>query len=275
MANTNHVYRGPLQAVVLDWAGTTVDYGCMAPAAVFIETFKQRGVTITIDQARAPMGMFKKDHIRAIMHMAPVAQQWLAVHELPCMEDDVNALYHDFLPLQLAVIAKHADVIPGTLEAITAFRARGLKIGSTTGYTRAIMDRLIPLATQRGYQPDAVLCADEVPAGRPQPWMMFQNAQQLGVYPMSAIVKIGDTVPDIEEGLNAGAWTIGVVKTGNEVGLPEAAVAALDPIELAAKLAVGHVKLLDAGAHYVVDGLADVPPLLDEIAARLANGERP
>lgn len=275
MTHTNHRYRGPLQAVVLDWAGTTVDYGCMAPAAVFIETFKRRGVTITMAQARAPMGMFKKDHIRAIAHMEPVAQQWLAVHDLPCTEDDVTAMYLDFLPLQLSVIARHADVIPGTLEAIAAFRARGLKIGSTTGYTRAIMDRLGALVAQRGYKPDAIVCADEVPAARPQPWMMFQNAQQLGVYPMSAIVKIGDTVPDIEEGLNAGAWTIGVVKTGNELGLTEIEIAALRPVELGARLAAGHAKLLDAGAHYVVDGLADVPPLLDEIAARLANGERP
>ena len=142
MTNTNHTYRGPLKAVVLDWAGTTVDYGCMAPAAVFIETFKRRGITITMAQARGPMGMFKKDHIRAIAQMEPVAQQWLAVHDLPITEDDVNAMYHDFLPLQLAVIARACRVIPGTLEAIAAFRQRGLKIGSTTGYTRAIMDRL-------------------------------------------------------------------------------------------------------------------------------------
>jgi phosphonoacetaldehyde hydrolase len=264
-----------LKAVVLDWAGTTVDYGCMAPAAVFIETFKRRGVTITMAQARAPMGMFKKDHIRAIMHMEPVAKQWLAVHELPCTEDDVNAMYRDFLPLQLGVIARHADVIPGTLDAIAGFRQRGLKIGSTTGYTRAIMDRLIPLAAQRGYKPDAIVCADEVPAGRPQPWMMYQNAQQFGVYPMSAIVKIGDTVPDIEEGLNAGAWTIGVVKTGNELGLTEADVAVLNPIDLKARIDVGRARLLEVGAHFVVDGLTDVPVLLDQIAARLANGERP
>jgi phosphonoacetaldehyde hydrolase len=275
MTDTNHSYRGPLKAMVLDWAGTTVDYGCMAPAAVFIETFRQRGVTITMAQARAPMGMFKKDHIRAIAHMEPVAKQWLAVHDLPCTEDDVNSMYRDFLPLQLAVIARHADVIPGTLEAIAAFRQRGLMIGSTTGYTRAIMDRLAPLAAQRGYKPDAILCADEVPAGRPQPWMMYQNAQQFGVYPMSAVVKIGDTVPDIEEGLNAGAWTIGVVKTGNELGLTEAEVVALDPVELKARLDVGRARLVEAGAHYVVDCLSDVPPLLDQIDARLARGERP
>ena len=275
MENNRRVYRGPLQAVILDWAGTTVDYGCMAPAAVFIETFWQRGVEVTMAQARAPMGMFKLDHIRAIAQMEPVAAQWQAVYGRPCSEADVEALYHDFQPLQLAVIAQYADVIPGTLEALLAFRQRGLKIGSTTGYTRTIMDQLAPLAAQRGYVPDAIVCADEVPAGRPQPWMMFQNALQLKVYPMTAIVKIGDTVPDIEEGLNAGTWTIGLVKTGNEIGLTEADVNALDSAALKARLEEGYARLYQAGAHYVVDGLADVVSVLEEIEARLAQGEGP
>ncbi len=207
--------------------------------------------------------------------MEPVATQWQAVYGRPCGEADVEAMYHDFLPLQLAVIAQHADVIPGTLEALAAFRKRGLKIGSTTGYTRAIMDQLAPLAAQRGYVPEAIVCADEVPAGRPQPWMMFQNAQQLKVYPMAAIVKIGDTVPDIEEGLNAGTWTIGLVKTGNESGLTEADVNALDPSDLKVRLEEGYARLVQAGAHYVVDGLADVVSVLEDIEARLAQGEGP
>jgi phosphonoacetaldehyde hydrolase len=275
METKQHPYRGPLQAVILDWAGTTVDYGCMAPAAVFIETFKQRGVDVTMAQARAPMGMFKLDHIRAIAQMEPVAAHWQAMYGRPCSEADVEALYHDFLPLQLAVIAQYADVIPGTLDALAAFRQCGLKIGSTTGYTRAIMDQLAPLAARRGYVPDAIVCADEVPAGRPQPWMMFQNAQHLKVYPMAAIVKIGDTVPDIEEGLNAGTWTIGLVKTGNEIGLSEADLNALDPADLKVRLEAGYARLDQAGAHYVVDSLLDVGPVLEEIQARLARGERP
>ena len=270
-----HPYCGPLKAIILDWAGTTVDYGCMAPAAVFIETFKQRGIDVSMAQARAPMGMFKKDHIRTITQMEPVAAQWQTQYSRPCSEEDVEALYHDFLPLQLAVIAQHADVIPGTLDAMADFRQRGLKIGSTTGYTRAIMNRLAPLAAENGYVPDAIVCADEVPAGRPQPWMMFQNAQQLGVYPMAAIVKIGDTVPDIEEGLNAGTWTIGVVKTGNEIGLTKPEIDLVNPAVLRKQLADGYARLLRAGAHYVADGLADIGPILDNIQARLTQGEQP
>ena len=275
MVIKQHAYCGPLKAVILDWAGTTVDYGCMAPAAVFIETFKQRGIDVSMTQARAPMGMFKKDHIRAITQMEPVAAQWQTQYGRPCSEEDVEAMYHDFLPLQLAVIARHADVIPGTIDALADFRQRGLKIGSTTGYTRAIMDRLAPLAAENGYVSDAIVCADEVPAGRPQPWMMFQNAQQLGVYPMASIVKIGDTVPDIEEGLNAGAWTIGVIKTGNEIGLTQSEVALVRASVLREQLAKGYARLLQAGAHYVADSLADIGSILDDIQTCLARGEQP
>ncbi len=275
MGNNRHVAHDSLKAVILDWAGTTVDYGCMAPAAVFIETFQHYGVQVTMAQARAPMGMFKKDHIRAITQIEAVAAQWQAAHGKPCSEADVEAMYRDFLPLQLGVIAQHADVIPGVVEAIADFHQRGLKIGSTTGYTRAIMDALMPLAAQHGYAPDALVCADEAPAGRPYPWMCYFNQIQLGVYPGDVCVKIGDTVPDIEEGLNAGMWTIGVVKCGNEIGLSEADLAQLPPTELNERLTTGHKRLRYAGAHYTVDNLSEVPALIDAINERLAHGERP
>ncbi len=275
MENSRQASHCSLKAVILDWAGTTVDYGCMAPAAVFIETFRQRGINVTMAQARAPMGMFKKDHIRAITQMEAVAAQWQAAYGKPCAEADVEAMYHEFLPLQLAVIAQHADVIPGVVDTIADFRQRGLKIGSTTGYTRAIMDALAPLAAQRGYAPDTVVCADEAPAGRPYPWMCYLNQIQLGVYPGEVCVKIGDTVPDIEEGLNAGMWTIGIVKCGNEIGLSEPDLVRLSPSEVEARLAAGHQHLREAGAHCTVDSLSEVPPLLDEINERLARGERP
>ena len=264
-----------VRAVILDWAGTTVDYGCMAPAAVFIETFRHYGVEVTMAQARAPMGKFKKDHIREIAQMDAVATQWQAVHGQPCTEADVEAMYRDFLPLQLAVIAQHADVIPGVVGTIADFRQRGLKIGSTTGYTRAIMNELAPIAAQRGYAPDALLCADEAPAGRPYPWMCYLNQIQLNVYPGEVCIKIGDTVPDIEEGLNAGMWTIGVVKCGNEIGLSESDLAQLPPSEVEARLIAGHQHLREAGAHYTVDSLSEVPPLIDAINERLAHSERP
>lgn len=268
-------YRGPLKAVILDWAGTTIDYGSRAPAMVFVEVFKQQGVALTLEEARGPMGMAKKDHIREITRMAGVAQRWREVHDRLPTEADIEAMYEAFIPLQLDCLADYADLIPGMTEAIADFRQRGLKIGSNTGYNREMIHILLAAARKQGYEPDSTVCATEVPAGRPEPWMALQNALEMRVYPLEAIVKIDDTVPGIEEGLNGGMWTIGLVQTGNEIGLSEAEVEALAPEVLQVRLEQGYQRLAQAGAHYVVDGIWDVPGILDEIADRLFDGEKP
>src|SRR5438094_2818243 len=268
-------YCGPLKAVLLDWAGTTMDYGCFAPAVVFMDVFKRKGVEITVDEAREPMGAHKKVHIRQISKNENVAKRWEQVHGRKPDEKDVEDMFRDFIPLQLDCLAQYADLIPGTLDTVADMRARGLKIGSTTGYTEEMMELLQSEAKRRGYAPDATVCATQVPAGRPHPYMCLQNAINLQTYPMEAIVKIGDTLPDIEEGLNAGMWTVGLAKTGNEMGMTAAQIAALEPETRQAKLDRAYKRMHQTGAHYVVDGITEVPPILDAINERLAAGERP
>ena len=268
-------YRGALKAIILDWAGTTMDYGCFAPAVVFMEVFQRKGVGITIEQAREPMGAHKKVHIGQIAANEEVARNWEKVHRRKPDGNDVDEMFRDFVPLQLHCLADYADLIPGALEAVQEFRRRGMKIGSTTGYTGEMMALLQEEASKRGYVPDSTVCATQVPAGRPHPWMCLQNAMNLQIYPMEAFVKVGDTLPDIEEGLNAGMWTIGLAETGNEMGLTEAQIDELDPEIRKAKLARACRRMRQAGAHYVVNGISDVSPVLDEINVRLAAGERP
>src|SRR5216684_4324896 len=268
-------YRGALKAIILDWAGTTMDYGCFAPAVVFMEVFQRKGVGITIEQAREPMGAHKKVHIGQIAANEEVARNWEKVHRRKPDGNDVDEMFRDFVPLQLHCLADYADLIPGALEAVQEFRRRCMKIGSTTGYTGEMMALLQEEASKRGYVPDSTVCATQVPAGRPHPWMCLQNAMNLQIYPMEAFVKVGDTLPDIEEGLNAGMWTVGLAKTGNEMGLTEQQIDALAPEDREAKLARAYKRMHQTGAHFVVDGIADVLPVLDEINVRLAAGERP
>ncbi|PWC31697.1 phosphonoacetaldehyde hydrolase [Azospirillum sp. TSO22-1] len=268
-------YTGPLKAVVLDWAGTTVDFGCLAPAAAFMEAFHRSGVDITLEQARAPMGMPKWNHIQAITRMPPVAEAWTAKHGKAPTDADVDALYERFLPLQVGVVAEHSALIPGALDAVEAMRARGLKIGSTTGYPAPVMEVVLAEAAKQGYRPDCVVCAGETPAGRPGPYMALKCLIDLQISPVQACVKIGDTVVDVEEGLNAGMWTIALTDTGNEVGLPLAEWREVPETGRAALRARAADKLAGAGAHYVVPSLADALPLLDVIEARLARGETP
>jgi phosphonoacetaldehyde hydrolase len=184
-------------------------------------------------------------------------------------------MFEDFVPLQLECLADYADLIPGTLEAVSDFRKRGLKIGSTTGYTTEMMRVLLAEAKKRGYEPDSSVCAAQVPEGRPHPWMCLQNAINLQIYPMEAFVKVGDTLPDISEGLNAGMWTIGLAKSGNEMGLTEQQIDALPIDAREARLARAYQRMYEIGAHYVVDTIADTPCVLDDIGTRLARGDHP
>lgn len=268
-------YRGPIQAVLLDWAGTTMDYGCMAPAVVFVEVYKRQGVPITMDEARAPMGAHKRVHIQKISQLDAVRARWQATHGRPPGEADVDRMFAEFVPLQLACLSDYSALIPGTLEAVAEMRRRGMKIGSTTGYLRDMMEINLRDAKRQGYEPDSTVCASDVPAGRPYPYMCLQNVLNLQVSPMEACVKVDDTVPGVEEGLNAGMWTIGLALSGNEIGLPLAEVRAMDPAALAARRQRAYTRMYQAGAHYVVDSIADVVPCLDAIQARLAGGDRP
>lgn len=270
-------YRGGLQAAIFDWAGTTVDFGCMAPVQAFISVFAQRGVAITAAQARLPMGLHKRDHIRTITRMDAVASAWERATGRPCTEADIDALYHDFVPEQLRCLAapEHTALIPGARELVTELRRRGLRIGSTTGYAAEMMAMVLPAAQAAGYVPDCVVCASDVPVGRPAPFMCFENAARLKVYPMAAVVKIGDTVADVEEGQNAGAWTIALTECGNEVGLPAAELAALPAPQRTALAEAARARLAAAGAHYVVSSPAECLPAIDDIERRLRSGDRP
>jgi len=268
-------YQGSVRAVIFDWAGTTVDYGSRAPVDAFIELFQRHGVTVTAEQARGPMGSYKKDHIRLILAMEPVAQQWHQLRGHTASGEDIEALFREFIPLQTEVIARHADVIPGVADTVETLRREGIVIGATTGYTRAMMTSLLAEAAAAGYSPESSVCADDVTAGRPAPWMAITAAMQLGIYPLQACVKVGDTLVDIAEGLNAGMWTVGITKTGNELGLSQAEVDALPQDELESRLKTASDRFFHAGAHFVIPAVAGLPVIITQINERLARGEKP
>ena len=282
-ASDERMYRacGPpgapahLKAVVFDWAGTTVDHGCRAPAHVFVRVFARFGVEVTEEEAREPMGKAKRDHIETVLRMPAVAQRWRERYGRDWTETDLDLLYAAFLPEQQGVIGDFCDVIPGTVATVDGLRARGLRIGSTTGYTRELVAVCAEAAARQGYAPDVISCAGEVPSGRPAPDMLLRNMMELHVYPPCAVVKVGDTVVDVQEGLNAGAWVVAVSMTGNEVGRSATELEALPEAEREVLRRHAVARLAGAGAHFVVDSIADLPGCIDDIEARLARGERP
>lgn len=268
----NTVRATRLKAVVLDWAGTTVDFGSLAPARTLQKLFAQSGIALSDAEIRADMGLAKKDHIRAILGLARVREEWGKLHGRFPGDADVDEMYRQFLPMQVACLGEYSTLVPGILEAVREFRARGLKIGSTTGYTREMLDVLLEAGAVQGYAPDCSLAPEDVGAGRPHPFMLYEIAVRLRVYPMSAIVKIGDTSADISEALKAGAWAVGVAGTGNGIGLSLEEFQRLPGSEREERLAQSRSELQNAGAHYVIDTLAEAPRLIEAIAAQLSSG---
>ena len=264
-----------IEAVIFDWAGTTVDHGSLAPVKAVTEIFSRQGIRISDAEARRDMGLYKKDHIRRILAMPRVANEWIEAAGKSPEESDVERLFAEFLPLQMEILEAHAEVIAGVVEISEKLRSRGIKLGSTTGYTRPMLSLLAMQAASQGYRPDMALCPDDTAGGRPHPWMCLQIALEFRLSSMAAAVKVGDTPSDIEEGRNAGMWTVGVSATGNEVGLSAAGLTALPEAERAHRIARACVQLKAAGAHYVIESVAQVEPVIEEIGARRVRGERP
>jgi phosphonoacetaldehyde hydrolase len=266
---------GSLKAVVFDWAGTLLDYGSQAPVLAVVSVFRSFDVPVSIEEARGPMGMAKRDHLRTMLQTPRIATAWQKVRGEAADEAAIDMLYARFLETQQTFLADHATLIPGALEAVADCRRRGMRIGSTTGYTRELMQVIVPAARAQGLEVDAMYCASDFAEGRPAPWMSVENARQLGVYPMAAIVKVDDTLVGVEEGLNAGMWSVGLSVSGNMIGLNEAELASLSDVELAAKRQTAVERMEAAGAHFVIDSVAELPGILDQIEQRMAGGETP
>jgi phosphonoacetaldehyde hydrolase len=260
-----------IKAVILDWAGTTVDHGSRCPTQVFQEIFKRRGVEITSAEARGPMGRAKHEHIALIAALPRVAAIWQQIHARPVTDTDVLDMYHDFLPLQKQILAKGSDVIPGVPTAIQTLRSAGLKIGSTTGYTRELMQVVQPIAAQQGYQPDMILCSDDVVAGRPAPWLNLRAAELLQVWPAKHILVVDDTLVGIEAGKQAGMLTAAVTRTGNSLGLSLEEVAALSSTQLQRLLHTATADFHAAGADLIIESVADLPNMLRQHGLQLST----
>ncbi|NGP44917.1 phosphonoacetaldehyde hydrolase [Bacillaceae bacterium SIJ1] len=254
-----------IAGVIFDWAGTTIDYGCFAPLHVFVKIFADKGVNITIDEARKPMGLLKIEHIRTITEMPRVREEWVSVLGTEPTEEDIVAMNNAFEQQLFKVLPEYTDPLPGVLDVVAELRNRGLKIGSTTGYTREMMDVVVEKAKEKGYSPDFYTTAEDVKEGRPAPWMCYYNAMQLGIYPMNRFIKVGDTVSDMKEGRNGGMVTVGVILGSSVLGLSQEEVNALNEGELKEKMTAARRTFEEAGAHYVIDQMEDLLPLLEQI----------
>lgn len=273
-------FEREVKSVVLDWSGTTADAHVLAPAVVFVDVFEKHGVPITMKEARGPMGLRKDLHIAKILENPYVQERWRETYGRESTAVDVANMFADFVPMQLEVLPKYTGLLPGVAETVDTMRNEfGVKIGSTTGFTKSMVDVLLRDAKEQGYVPDTSVAGDEVPdemGVRPYPYMVYQNMRMQGVKNVKQVVKVDDTVSGVQEGTNAGCWSVGVYNWSNYTDVDsmeqwhEMSEAAQNEC-----IARSEEVLLKSGAHYVVPDLRNLPGVLDDINRRLANGEDP
>jgi phosphonoacetaldehyde hydrolase len=263
--------RDRFDLVILDWAGTVVDFGCQAPVAALREAFAKRGVAISDAQARRDMGKSKVDHVRALLLDPMVAAAWTGARGAAACDADVSALMTDLGPLMRDQAARSAKLIEGTRSTIEALRAAGVMVGSSTGYTREMMAPLLEEAARQGYSPDHLVCSGETPAGRPTPLMIYKACAELGVWPLARVVKVDDTEAGVAEGRAAGCFTVGISASGNQVGLSPAALQALPAGERADRINAAERALYAAGADAVIETIAQLVDVLSSPALRAGS----
>lgn len=258
-----------ITCVIMDWAGTAVDYGCFAPLQAFLKVFsEEKGINITYRQAREPMGLPKIDHIKAILEMPEINRQFLQLYNREWDVRDITEMYKSFESHLFSSLSDFTTPIPGVLPVIKKLRKMHIKIGSTTGYTREMMDIVRPEAAAKGYLIDNLVTPEDVPAGRPAPYMIYKNMIDLAIPSVQQVVKVGDTIADIQEGINAKVWTVGIIEGSNEMGLTEKEYNRYPPIEQALLKRDVREVMMNAGAHFVLDNITELPECIEKINAR-------
>jgi len=265
-----------VEGVIFDWAGTTVDFGCFAPVHVFLQIFQEIGIQVTMEEARGPMGMLKKDHIRTMLHMPRIKRLWEEKYGREFTENDVDDLYASFEPLLLTSLKEYTEPLPEVIETVQILRAKGLKIGSTTGYTDSMMKIVTAGAKEQGYEPDYWISPDSTDSyGRPYPYMIFRNIEVLRLTAPWKVVKVGDTAADIKEGLQAGVWSVGVLVGSSQMG--KSYDEFVNCSEMAKKQAIQRAEqaFIEYGADFTIQTMKELPQLIEKINRLLAQGKRP
>ena len=255
-----------VEAVIFDWAGTTVDFGCFAPVQAFIQAFEEFGITPTVEEVRKPMGMLKRDHIKTMMNMDRIHEEWIKIQGKDFTEEDIDRVYEASEAGILKILKDFAKPKPYVLAVIKTLRDMGIKIGSTTGYTDEMMDIVVPKAAENGYAPDCWFSPNATEnMGRPYPYMIFKNLQTLKVSDVKNVVKVGDTISDIAEGIAAGVITVGVVEGSSIMALSEEQYNALSDSEKEEICTKVEKKFKDAGANYVIRNMSELPALIETL----------
>ena len=273
----NRNYTGQVKGLILDWSGTTADAYVLAPAVVFVQVFQKHGVEVAMSEARGPMGLRKDLHIKAMTEIPEIRERWHGIHGQYPTQQDVDRMFEDFVPMQLDCLRNYTTLLPLVAETTQSLQKQGIKIGSSTGFVRSMVDILEEDARKQGYTPDASVAGDEVINGaRPKPFMVYRNLDIMDVHPIQSVIKVDDTVSGVGEALEAGCWGVGIARYSNYMDMDSLEEAdSLSEDEIMRRLTHTRDLLQKAGAHYVIDTWEQMPDVIEDVNIRLGRGEKP
>ncbi|SDW05407.1 phosphonatase-like hydrolase [Arthrobacter sp. cf158] len=221
-----------IKLVACDMAGTTIDeHGDVYVALA--RCVEETGAATTPEAVQEWMGADKVEAITALIEAGGGA----ATPEV------VAAAFVRFKELLVEFYDANPPIaLEGVEDAFRALRNQGIKVALTTGFSR---DVAVPLLKRLGWSVgdddllDAVVCSDEVAAGRPAPHMIHRAMELTGVQDVRAVIAAGDTVNDLAAATNAGVTAVGVL-TGK----------------------LGREDLAAHPHHHILDGVKDIPALI-------------
>jgi len=194
-----------IQLVVFDIAGTTL-YDNDFVNIAFRNAMQSSGYEVTQREVNDVMGLKKPQAIRMMLEKRMPAEN--------ITEQMIDDIHHVFLKNMIDFYKNDPDIreIEGASNVFRILKENGIKVALDTGFSRDITQTIIDrIGWERDGLIDASVCSDEVPAGRPHPYMIEKIMQQLGINDVKAIAKVGDTPSDLEEGNNTGTrFVIGV-----------------------------------------------------------------
>lgn len=269
----NETQYSSISAVILDLAGTTVDPFVTSPLCSFKSIFKDHNVNISSSIIRKDMGLRKDIHIENMLDEPSVKEQWYTYKGAYPDKLDVDMLYKDFRPKQIQQLSESCELVPGAVYAYEYMRSQNIRIGGTTGFDRSMVRVIKHKMINQGYCPDEIIAGDDLVGNlgiRPKPFMIYEAMKKMNVYPIHNVIKVDDTVCGIQEGLNAGCWTVGIYGYSNEIEVDSMADwHKLSEAEQKKKRSIACHKLIEAGADYVILDLYELPHIIQQINDRL------
>jgi len=227
---------GDVAFVLFDLAGTTVDDGMHGGSLVvsaMIEAFACAGLLLDAEDVLRHRGKEKREIIRVLL-------AGRCSEGKDTGENASELVYACFLNRMRKGVDSLRE-IEGTEETFRFLRRRGIRIGVGSGFPTEIVERIV---ARMGWASKGLLdytaSAEQIGVGRPDPGMIYHAMERLLISDPAKVLKVGDTVADIEEGKNAGTWTAAVL-SGTQT----------------------KEMVKDAGPDFVLQSVAGIPRLFD------------